>query len=150
MLFLSRPDELRIEVWIVSQFVPWFNIRHRLNVVVYLVGRQRRIGFRGHQSNGGIIDALFVLVLVAVYGSFFRGGVSGVFSLTSGHGTFQRLKKSERGRDGLTLPSTEPPEQESRFTLLSCSRTLKFSCLNSKRSGPNVTYAPIRASVHRF
>ena len=58
VLGLARPDQLRVEVWVVGVGLPRPRVRIR-------VGR--------HQASGRVVDALFVAVLVGFDGAFGLG-----------------------------------------------------------------------------
>ena len=72
VLFLSRPHQLRIKVGIVVQFMTRFHRRDGGTVVIRLVCGCHGIGFRRHQSNGWVVDALFVAMLIPLNGTFCR------------------------------------------------------------------------------
>src|SRR5438270_10038134 len=70
VLFLSRPNQLRIKMGIVIVFLlchftsTYRHQRHRRYIVISFVSRQRRIGFGSDQSRRRIVHALLVFVFV--------------------------------------------------------------------------------------
>src|SRR5204863_5470 len=85
VLFFPGPNQLRVEVRIVIEFLAGLYARDRLNVVVNLVSGERRVSFRRDQTNRRIVDALLATVFVPVNRPLLRVCISAVFPFSSRH-----------------------------------------------------------------
>src|SRR5262249_6066657 len=64
VLFLARPNQLRIKVRVVIELLTGLYARDGVNVVVNLMSRERWVGFWCDQTYRRIVRALFARVLV--------------------------------------------------------------------------------------
>lgn len=87
VLFLAGPNQLRIEVGIVVQFLARLYLRDGLDVIVDLVRRQRWIGLGRYKSDGRIVDALLAGVFVAVNRTLLRVPRSAILPFSPCHGS---------------------------------------------------------------
>jgi hypothetical protein len=66
-LLFARPYQLRIKMRIVIELLAGLRRRNGSNIVVGLVCRRNRIGFRCYQANRRVVDSFLVSMLIALY-----------------------------------------------------------------------------------